>query len=131
MKSRTEEEKNRKKLRIYLKEIRTKRGLKQGDLAGLLKIPQQTISAYEVGKRMPRIEVLEDIARVLKVDVRELIYGTDREIEPLSEKEGRGKDITASVMHITEREKRLIYLFRKLNEKDQLELIKELAVSGV
>lgn len=52
-----------------LKELRTKRGYSQAELAEKLHVSKSTISMIESGARKPSVEVLEMIADFFNVDV--------------------------------------------------------------
>lgn len=56
-----------------IKRIRTAKGLRQVDLAGILGTSQQNLAQYESNKRKPKREQLEKIAAALDVDVNDLI----------------------------------------------------------
>ena len=58
---------------IKLKDIRTKKGIKQAELGELLSIPQQRISEYENGKVIPSLERLVEFAQILDVGLDDLI----------------------------------------------------------
>lgn len=73
-----------------LKELRTKRGLKQSDLADLLKISQQAYQRYEAGASEPNADGFTMLANFYGVTIdyllgRELDADTyTRQIEALS-----------------------------------------------
>lgn len=56
-----------------LKELRTKRGCSQSELAKALHVSKSTISMIEAGARKPSIEVLEMIADYFNVDIDYLL----------------------------------------------------------
>lgn len=58
-----------------IKKIRKEKNLTQDELAECLHCTRQTISNYENGKSEPDIELLIEIARVLEVEINDLIYG--------------------------------------------------------
>lgn len=64
-------------LRIVI--ARRRQHVSQKELANLCKRSQQTISAYEMGKRLPRVDMLLIIARILHVSTDWLIYGKKTE----------------------------------------------------
>lgn len=51
-----------------LKEMRVKAGLTQQELGEKLGLGKSTISEWESGKRMPGLELVEDIAKALGID---------------------------------------------------------------
>ena len=55
-----------------LKEIRKSKGLSQKDLAEKLNVTQQTISHFESGDKIPKIETMRRIAAALKIPASEL-----------------------------------------------------------
>lgn len=60
-----------------IKEKRVEKGLSQKELSDLSGVPQQSISAYESGTRMPAADVLYDLARALKTTMDDL-YTPDK-----------------------------------------------------
>jgi len=56
-----------------LKEVRKKRQLQQKDLAKKLNSSQQLISQYERGERVPSLERLIELAKILDVSLDDLI----------------------------------------------------------
>lgn len=58
-----------------LKRLRTRQGLKQEELAQKMSVTRQTVSGWETGRRQPDLETLKKLAKVLDVDIHELIYG--------------------------------------------------------
>ena len=56
-----------------LKNLRSKRGITQAELADGLGVGKSTISMYEVGARQPDFEMLENIADFFNVDMMTLI----------------------------------------------------------
>ena len=63
-----------------LKKIRTEKKLTQEALAEKLNVTRQAISNWENDKTKPDIESLELLAKVLEVDIEELIYGEKKEV---------------------------------------------------
>ncbi len=55
-----------------IREIRTNKGLTQVQLALLCGLKQPNILKYEKGQQSPSLEVLEKIAKALRVDLKEL-----------------------------------------------------------
>jgi transcriptional regulator with XRE-family HTH domain len=56
-----------------LRFLRTQKGLKQKDVAEILKMPPNTYNGYETGKRMPNIELLKELSSLFEVSVDYLI----------------------------------------------------------
>ena len=66
------------KLRIdRLKEIREEKGLKQIDVAKVLKISQVQYSRYETGMRLMPIDKLFKLAEFYNTSIDYLLYKTD------------------------------------------------------
>ena len=59
-----------------LKELRTRRGLTQDELAKDLQLVKSSISMYESGKRKPSFEVLEAVADYFNVNL-DMLYGDE------------------------------------------------------
>ncbi len=55
-----------------IKKLREKAGLKQTDLARMLKIGQSTVAMWETGETMPRTDKLPALAEVLGCTIDEL-----------------------------------------------------------
>lgn len=60
------------------KELRTKSGLTQQDMADKLQISRSSIGMYESGEREPSFELLESIADFFNVDMDYLLGRTDK-----------------------------------------------------
>jgi transcriptional regulator with XRE-family HTH domain len=56
-----------------LRKLRTKKGLSQNQLAGLMFVNNTTISKWENGSRLPDAAMITRLARVLEVDVGTLL----------------------------------------------------------
>lgn len=59
-----------------IKEVLEEKGIKQTWLAERLKKSYNQVNAYAQNRQQPRLEVLNEIALILDVDVRELIVST-------------------------------------------------------
>lgn len=59
---------------LYLIELREQRGLNQAQLADRLGISPSSMSAYELGTRIPRDEIKVKIADFFGADVLELFF---------------------------------------------------------
>lgn len=62
-----------------IKEVLEEKGIKQTWLAEQLGKSYNMVNAYVQNRQQPRIEVLYDIAKILDVNVKELL--TDKEIK--------------------------------------------------
>lgn len=58
-----------------IKEIRLKKGVTQKELAKRLGIATNSLSRYEIGERIPSLEMIEKIALALDVSPSVLIFG--------------------------------------------------------
>lgn len=59
-------------LSARLREFRTLNGLSQTEMAQKLNITRQAYNHYETGRRVPPLNVLRDIARILDTDINTL-----------------------------------------------------------
>jgi len=64
-----------------LKDIRLKRSLSQEELAKKLSVAQSTVGMWESGKRIPKVDELKRLARILAVTVNRLLSDKDKKIE--------------------------------------------------
>jgi CheY-like chemotaxis protein/DNA-binding XRE family transcriptional regulator len=65
-----------------IKKVREEKGLSQQELAAKLKVAQSTIGMWESGKRTPKIDELNRMARVLDITIARLLdQGRDRRVE--------------------------------------------------
>lgn len=62
----------------HIRQLRLARKLTQEQLAEMLFVTRQTVSAWETGRAQPDLETLERIAAALETDVTEVIYGVSR-----------------------------------------------------
>lgn len=98
-----------------LKKLRTKKGLTQSQLAGVLGISQQSINKYENQNAEPDIETLKNLADLFNTSIDYLVGHTeiDHKIEKTEKYDLNNDEI------------QLINGYRKLNqsEKDSLHCI--------
>lgn len=59
----------------HIKRLRGAKHMTQEELAAQLHVTRQAVSAWETGKALPDVEMLERIAAALGSDVTEVIYG--------------------------------------------------------
>ena len=59
-----------------IKEVLEEKGIKQTWLAEKLDKSYNMVNGYAQNRQQPRLEVLNDIAKILDVDMRELIMPT-------------------------------------------------------
>ena len=60
-----------------VRELRTERGLSQGDLAQEMKVSRQTINAVENGRYTPSLPLAIALARFFSRPVEEVFHATD------------------------------------------------------
>ena len=65
-----------------LKNLRTSRGITQGELATMLDVSRSTVGMYETGGREPDFETMEAIADIFNVDMDYLMGRTQVERSP-------------------------------------------------
>lgn len=61
----------------HVRECREKLGLTQQDLAQKVGLSQETISQYEIGTRVPNINVAREIAEALHEPLDNIFFGRD------------------------------------------------------
>lgn len=64
-------------LKTRVKEYREKAGIKQNELAELVKVRRETIVHLENGRYNPSLKLAMDIAKVFQMSVEELFEFTD------------------------------------------------------
>ena len=64
-----------------LEEIRKQRGIRQGEVAGALKVSRQTVSSLENGRYNPSILLAFKIARYFGMGIEELFLYEEEENE--------------------------------------------------
>ena len=62
-----------KQIGARIRVLREKQGLTQQELADRLQVTRQTVSNYEIGRSQPDLEMLEQLANVLNVDIALLL----------------------------------------------------------
>lgn len=70
------------KFGLFLRELRTRRGLTQEQLAERLHVSAAAVSKWENGKCLPDLTKFEDLAAILDVSVLELLQGRAESEEP-------------------------------------------------
>jgi len=94
-----------------IRALRKQQSLTQAELARKAEIALNSVRLYEAGKRKPKLETVERIAKALTVSPVSLL--SDTWSEPLEGGKARNG----------EREEMLLSLFRRLNEEMQQKLI--------
>lgn len=82
-----------------LKEIRTKAGLSQLELAKKLFVTQQAVARWENNKNTPNPETLSKIADILNVSVDYLVGHIEAEKTPVP-KDGNGQETSGNVVRV-------------------------------
>ncbi|MCL1653733.1 Helix-turn-helix [Elizabethkingia miricola] len=59
-----------------IKEVLEEKGIKQTWLADKLRKSYNMVNAYVQNRQQPRLEILNEIANILEVDIRELIVSS-------------------------------------------------------
>ncbi len=100
-----------------LREYRKNRNLSQHQIAMALGIDRSTYTNYEL-HRTPAIDKLEKIAKILKVDIVDLLPDEDA---PLSVKDS--DNTTTQIYSLSSDEQNLILKFRLLSQDKQAEVL--------
>lgn len=66
----------------FLRELRKEKGLTQEQLADVFNVSARTVSRWETGSNMPDISILIEIADYYDLDVREILNGERKKIDP-------------------------------------------------
>ena len=103
----------------YLRALRRRRGMSQQELALALGVSKQTISNWEVGRKVPRMKTIEKIANVFGVSRNSILAGLPVE---MLEQEGRED---RKVVDLTDRDVRLTYLGQQV-PREYIDIIEKL-----
>ncbi|WP_294345255.1 helix-turn-helix transcriptional regulator [uncultured Sphingobacterium sp.] len=60
-----------------ISEVLGEKGVKNNDLVEHLKVKKETVSRWVNNKQQPTLNTLNDIARFLDVDIRDLLYQSE------------------------------------------------------
>ena len=104
----------RELLGARIKEIRKRRGITQDQLAERVDLATRYISLIEVGRSSPSLEAIENIARVLEVELKELFdFG---HLDPMMT---APEELLRGIGELDEGKRQLIYLLVKamVNQK--------------
>lgn len=77
------------KMKTRLKQLRTDKGLKQGDFGKLLNISASTISGYETGAYMPTLDFLMDVSIMFDISIDYLTGRSDGKKGILEDEENK------------------------------------------
>lgn len=94
----------RQLLGARIKELRKRRGMTQDQLAERVDLAPRYISLIEVGRSSPSLETIENIARVLEVELKVLF-----DFVHLDPDKVKPKDFAESLEGIDEDNRRLLY----------------------
>ena len=75
----------KKKIGNNLKKLRTKKGLKQSELAELVGVEDKTISRIEVGGNYPSMDLLVCLAEALNCELVDFVNFSDKIIDSINE----------------------------------------------
>ncbi|MGM9904735.1 helix-turn-helix domain-containing protein [Lactobacillus sp.] len=103
----------------YLRDLRRQRGMSQRELAVALGVSKQTVSNWEVGRKVPRMKAVEKIANVFGVSRSSILAGLPVEV---LEQEGL---IDRKVVDLTDRDVRLTYQGRQV-PREYIDIIEKL-----
>lgn len=107
-----------------IKKARIKKGMTQEELAIALNTTKAAISRYELNKRRPRDEVVQNMAIILDVGIFELFFGTtEEELSARIDKASGDYWLELEEMFLPGLTKDLVDVFEKLNEEGQLKAI--------
>lgn len=105
-------------LRDILRKLRSERNMSQADLAAEIGAGVSTVASWEVGKRFPSRENMEQLADVFNVDIAYL-YG----ISPVRQAVHYDADGTRMVLDtLSNRERNLVSAMRRLTPEGQTKL---------
>lgn len=120
-----------------MRAIREKRGMTLEEMASYLGTTKQALSRYERGERTPKITVAAKYAKMLNIDLEDLIGYEEHDSDPTFEDAAIGTDLskfTADDFHLLEdlhQDPRLQMLFdrsRRMSKEDREKMIQ---IAGV
>lgn len=118
-----------------IKELRKDAGLTQKEFAKIIGITDASISKYENGDMIPKIDKLEKMSDIFGVTVEYITGESDLKISPklrdLVLKANSGDQVAKEKLDFqyvtrSEDEKYLLHLFRLLNETGESEALKQI-----
>lgn len=96
----------KKQLGQRIQELRLKKMLKQSELAETVGIATKHQSCIETGKNFPSAELLEKFAKVLDVDISEILN-----IKHIKDRKSQLEDINKMLLNASDNEIAIIYKF--------------------
>ena len=103
----------------YLRDLRRRRGMSQQELALALGVSKQTISNWEVGRKVPRMKTVEKIANIFGVSRNSILAGLPVEMLEQEGQEDR------RVVDLTDHDIRLTYLGQQV-PREYIDIIEKL-----
>ncbi|MCZ0788656.1 helix-turn-helix transcriptional regulator [Lactobacillus delbrueckii subsp. allosunkii] len=103
----------------YLRDLRRRRGMSQQELALALGVSKQTISNWEVGRKVPRMRTVEKIANIFGVSRNSILAGLPVEILEQEGQEDR------RVVDLTDLDIRLTYMGQQV-PREYIDIIEKL-----
>lgn len=112
----------------YLRVLRKKYGISQKELALEMNVSKQTISNWEVGRKLPRMKAVEKLAKLYGVPKASIMAG--RPIEDLKDDVEVTDPQVQRVIDLTEQGLRLTYQGHQVPQ-EYIEIIKKLMRSDM
>lgn len=103
----------------YLRDLRRRRGMSQQELALALGVSKQTISNWEVGRKVPRMKTVEKIANIFGVSRNSILAGLPVEMLEQEGQEDR------RVVDLTDLDIRLTYMGQQV-PREYIDIIEKL-----
>jgi len=103
----------------YLRDLRRRRGMSQQELALALGVSKQTISNWEVGRKIPRMKTVEKIANIFGVSRNSILAGLPVEMLEQEGQEDR------RVVDLTDLDIRLTYMGQQV-PREYIDIIEKL-----
>ncbi|GHV98557.1 hypothetical protein lacNasYZ03_01490 [Lactobacillus nasalidis] len=85
----------------YLRALRRRRGMSQQELAEELGVSKQTISNWEVGRKVPRMKAVEKMAGVFGVSKNSILAGLPVDPEDKDLSAGKVVDLNDNSLRLT------------------------------
>lgn len=112
----------------YLQVLRKKYGISQKELALEMNVSKQTISNWEVGRKLPRMKAIEKLAKLYGVPKASIMAG--RPIEELTDEVEAADPQVQRVVDLSEQGLRLTYQGH-LVPQEYIEIIEKLMRSDM
>lgn len=103
----------------YLRDLRRRRGMSQQELALALGVSKQTISNWEVGRKVPRMKTVEKIANIFGMSRNSILAGLPVEMLEQEGQEDR------RVVDLTDLDIRLTYMGQQV-PREYIDIIEKL-----